>query len=212
VTRSAVNQGGPFSRYDIHVALFFDSGTGVADAVRIDEDDVAVQPFCRELCPPCGYACAFDATYFYGLDGGDVLFRHTVILEPPARFTHVRSPVTTMPADLWCVPPVPACDSPAIDPREVMAALRDPDVREAFTRSLLAGMTPLYGVDQRPVDGQAFKITRAGGGGFLIGEPCPPGSNTSCLEIPGGLSRMRSLLLAFDQQQLADPSCEFVRP
>jgi hypothetical protein len=45
----------PFPRCDVHVALFFDSGSGVADVVRIDRDDVGVAPQCASVtCPVCG--------------------------------------------------------------------------------------------------------------------------------------------------------------
>jgi hypothetical protein len=142
-----------------------------------------------------------------------VRFRDTVILAPPASFTHVRSPVTTMPADMSCAPPFPACGAAAIDVGDVMAAILDPDVQEALLRSQGAGTIPFYGVDPRPSDGQAFQITRDGGGGFLVGGPCPAGASpSSCLPIPGGLGRLVSVLTALDQQQLADPSCVNVRP
>jgi hypothetical protein len=119
-----------------------------------------------------------------------------------------------MPADITCAPAPPACGGPAIDVGDVMAAFGDADVQDALARSKTAGTYPFYGQDPRPSDGQAFQLTRDGGGGFLIGGPCPPGSTaSSCTEIPGGLSRLKSVLLAFDQQQLqADPTCAQLRP
>jgi hypothetical protein len=116
-------------------------------------------------------------------------------------------------ADVTCAPPPPACGGPGIDVAAVTAALGDADVQQALARSLGAATIPLYGQDARPSDGQAFQITRADGGGFLIGAPCSAGATpSSCVEIRGGLSRLQALLVAFDQQQLADASCAPLRP
>jgi hypothetical protein len=171
------------------------------------------------LCAPCATTvgvdagvCALDSTYRYGHDGGRVAFRDTVVLAAPASFTHLRDPVATMPASLSCAPPFPICDGAAIDVADVMAALADPDVQLALLRSKGAVTLPFYGVDPRPVDGQAFQLTHDGGGGFLVGGPCPPGSSSTCMEIPAGVSRLVSVLTALDQQQLADPSCATLRP
>jgi hypothetical protein len=208
VTLSPVRHADGASRFDIHVSLFFDSGAGIAEAVRIDVDDLAVGAHCKvEACPICGGTCGFDRRYQYGYVGGRVSFRHYVTLVPPVSFTHTRTPTTTMPADMFCAPPLPFCGEPAIDASDVMAALLDRDVQEAVERSKGAGMTPLYGTDPRGVDGQVFEINREGGGGFLVGGQCPPGSNASCVAIPGGLSRLVNVLTALDEQQLRDPAC-----
>jgi len=202
------------ARYDVHVALFFDNGTGIADVSRIDVDDIGVPPTCA--AQPCGYctgACTFDTTYRYGFVGGNALYADTAIIAPPASFTHVRSPRTTMPADLTCAPPPPACGGPAIDVGDLMATFRDVDVQLAFTRSLGAGTTPFYGRDLRGTDAPAFQITRDGGGGFLVGGACGDYPSTApCTEIPGGVVRLERLLVAFDRQELADASCAALRP
>jgi hypothetical protein len=44
VSPSQIKHGDPTARYDVHVALFFDSGGGVADAVRLDVDDIPISP------------------------------------------------------------------------------------------------------------------------------------------------------------------------
>jgi hypothetical protein len=164
--------------------------------------------------PGDGGTCAFDSTTYYGYVGGRVRWRDTVVLSPPDSYMHIRSPVLTMPADMQCAPRIPACNGPALDVADVNAALADFDVQQAFRAASSTGPPPslLYGVDSRPVDGQVFSIERTGGIGFLVGGPCPPGSNTSCREIPGGISRLVATLMAFDQQQLGDPSCAFTAP
>ena len=93
-----------------------------------------------------------------------------------------------------------------------MAALSDPDVGDAFTRSMGAATLPFYGVDYRGGDGPAFQITRDGGGGFLIGGACPDAATRPCTPIPPGLSRLLATLVALDQQQIADPTCDFSQP
>ena len=204
----------PFPRYDVHVALFFDAGTGVADVARIDLDDVGIAPRCTsDACPVCGTVCSLDVSYRYGYVGGLVQSHDTVTLTPPASFNHLRSSMSTMPADMSCAPPFPSCGAAAIDVGDVMAAILDPEVQQALVTSQGAGTTPFYGVDARPSDGQAFAIERNVGGGFLVGGPCPAGASpSSCMPIPAGLSRLVSVLTALDQQQLADPSCAALHP
>ena len=212
----------PLPRYDVHAVVFFDSGTGVAEAVRIDKDDVAVGPSCTgDGCPTCTGTCAFDAKYSYGYEAArPVAFAHEVLLAPTASFMHVRHPQLTMPADMGCGPAIPACGGDALDVADVMAAIADVDVQKGLEESGAAGVPRLYGVDPRSFDGQVFRFTRDFGGSagpsgatVLVGAPCPPGSTPStCGAIPPSLDWLVSVLTAFDQQQLADPSCAFVRP
>jgi hypothetical protein len=209
----------PFPRYDVHAVVFFDNGTGVAEAMRIDSDDVAIAPVCTTgPCPTCTGTCAFDATYSYGYEAArPVAFAHEVILAPPASFMHVRHPQLTMPADMGCGPAIPVCGGDALDVADVMAAIANADVQDGLETSQAVGVSRAYGVDPRLFDGPIFRFTRTfdggGSGTVLVGAPCPPGSTPStCGEIPPGLDRLVSVLTAFDQQQLADPSCAFVRP
>lgn len=156
--------------------------------------------------------CAFDATYRYGYVGGRAAFRDVAVLSPPASFVHIREPLMTMPADLMCAPALPDCGGAAIDVGDVMRAFADPDVQEALQLSLGGGTLPFYGFDQRPADGQAFQLTRDGGGGFLVGALCPAGTAATCTDIPVGVSQLVSVLQTLDQQQLRDPSCAAIRP
>ena len=201
----------PFPRFDVRVVLFFDRGSGVADAVRIDRDEVAVASRCTSgVCPPCGATCQLDATYRFTTTGGLAAYRDTTVLAPPASYTRHRMPEAVPGTEASCAPVFPACGGASIDVADVMAALSDPDVRDAFARSMGGSTMPFYGVDDRGGDGPASQITRDdGGGGFLIGRRCPDAPIGSCTPIPPGLSRLLSTLVALDQQQIADPSCDF---
>ncbi|HXU03016.1 MAG TPA: hypothetical protein VN903_18745, partial [Polyangia bacterium] len=214
VTPGTTGQLFQFPRYDIHVVVFFDSGTGVAEGVRIDKDDVAVTALCTSNpCPTCTGACALDATYTFTTSGGLAFYRNSTVLAPPVSYVHIQRPEAGTGAEMSCAPPFPACGGDAIDVADVMTAVSDPEVRDAFERSKGAGTTPFYGEDHRGGDGVAFQIQRDDGGGFLIGAACPDPSPRPCMPIPPGLSRLLSLLLALDQQQVAaDPTCAFRRP
>jgi hypothetical protein len=215
VTESPLTHADGSARRDIHVALYFDSGTGIADVVRIDADDVNTWATCLNSndCPVCGGTCAFDAMYEYGyVGGGPALWHDRAILEPPASFKHVRTPTTPMPAILACAPALPSCGGAEIDAGDVMAALADPDVQTALERSKSNGIIQLYGTMPRVPDASMFELTRAGGGGFMIGDPCPPGVGGPTCPVPGGLSRLMLVLTALDEQQVADPACVNLRP
>jgi hypothetical protein len=200
-------------RYDVHIVLFFDNHTGVADAVRIDADDVAVEPRCTaSVCPVCGVSCALAATYRVTTTGGLGAFRDSTVLAPPASYVRVRKPEALPVPEMSCAPAFPGCGGPALDVADVVAALADPDVQEGFARSAGATSLPFYGEDHRAGDGPAFQITRDGGGGFLVGADCPSAPLRPCTPIPPGMIRLLLLLSDLDQQQLADPSCIAFRP
>jgi hypothetical protein len=203
----------PSPRYDVHVVLFFDAGTGIADAVRIDKDEVGVAPRCTgDACPPCGGTCQLDATYRFTTTGGLALYRDQPVLAPPATFTYYRRGEAVAMPEKSCAPAFPACGGPAIDVADVMAAFSDPDVRDAFALSRTAGTIPFYGDDQRGGDGPASVILRDEGGSFLIGAPCPAAPTRPCMPIPPGLTRLLGMLQLLNQQQLGDPSCAALGP
>jgi hypothetical protein len=207
---------GASARYDVHVVLFFyrqpPTGVGAVEAVRIDAADVAIALPCGgDACTTCG-ACQLDATYRFTTNGGLGAYRDATVLSPPASYLYQRKPEGLPVPERSCAPAFPACGSAALDVGDVMAALADPDVKQAFAQSLGVAPLPFYGVDYRGGDGAADQITRDGGGGFLIGGPCPSAPTAPCTPIPAGLSRLVSTLRALDQQQLADPTCDFTRP
>jgi hypothetical protein len=203
-------------RYDVHVVLFFDDGTSVAEPLRIDADEVAVAPLCTGSdCPVCGLSCTFDATYRFTTVGGLAAFRDMTVLAPPASFAYNRRAEALPTPDQSCAPALPACGGASIDVADLMTAFSDADVQTAFTRSTTATAVPFFGEDQRGGDGPAFQVVRDGGGIFLVGAPCPatPTSSRQCTPIPSGVSRLISVLTALNRQQLAaDPSCAFVQP
>ena len=205
---------GALPSYDVHAALFFYDGTGIAEAVRIDVDDITIQPPCANgVCAPCGGTCTFDASYRFTTNGGLAAYRDAFVLSPPASYVHTRSPEALPYPEVSCAPPIPTCGAASIDAADLMDAFSDPDVRGALARSMGAVTLPFYGEDQRGGDGPAVQITRdGGGGGFLVGAACPVNSTRPCTEIPAGMQRLVALLRLFDQQQMADPSCAFPRP
>jgi hypothetical protein len=196
--------------------MFFDDGTGVAEAVRIDADDVVVAPACTEGgdCPVCGLSCAFDATYRFTTVGGLAAYRDMTVLAPPAFFSYLRRPEALPTPEQTCSPAFPACGGASIDVADMMTVLSDPDVEAAFARSTTGAVVPFFGEDQRGGDGPAFQVVRDGGGIFLVGAPCPSTStsNRPCTPIPAGVSRLVSVIGALNRQQLAaDQTCAFVQ-
>ena len=163
------------------------------------------QPTCtRSGCSPMVnlVECAFDTTYTYGDDGGDAAYRDVVTLAPPASFSLQRTSYIVEPADVQCIPALPAChDSVKIDAADITADLRHPEVVAA----LALPTPPVYGNDPRPYDGVAFKLQRADGRGFLVGDACQ--ADASCVPPPAGVQKLVADLKALQAQQLMDPTC-----
>jgi hypothetical protein len=106
------------------------------------------------------------------------------------------------------VPALPACgDATQIDVSDILRDLADPDVVLAMAMAT----PPLYGFDQRPVDGTMFQVLRGDGHGFLAGGSCDTGAFCHG-PVPAGIARLVSDLEALDQLQLADPSCASQNP
>jgi hypothetical protein len=158
-------------------------------------------------CPPDAGApvCAFDTTYRYGDGGGHVIYEDRTTLTPPSSYQRTRNPVQTDPPSYACSPALPACNSAAIDVSDVMRDLADADVQKA----LAMATPPIYGRDQRPVDGNIFSFLRNDGRGFLAGSPC--NGAAACVEIPPGVANLLQTLRALDDQQLKDASCAALR-
>jgi len=156
--------------------------------------------------------CAFDTTYTYGFEGGDAVYRDQATLSPPAGYTLMRATSTPDTASGPCSPALPACQDPTkIDPSDIMRDLLQADVQAA----LATATPPIYGRDDRPLDGPIYGIHRADGRGMLVGSPCATNTSisaTACLPIPAGVQQLVDDLRALDAQQRQDASCAAFNP
>ena len=152
-----------------------------------------------------GPSCDFATSYEYGNIGGFVAWSARSYLSPGNKYRYVRTPVRGAgTAELSCAPAMPPCGSLDIITAYDIEVhdLLDADVRVALSES----PAPLFGYDQRPVDGQVFEFISAKGGSFLVGSDC--GTMTGCRAIPRGIKQLRDRLLALDAQQLASAECK----
>lgn len=156
-------------------------------------------------------ACDLPGTHRFGFDGGFVRYRDVATLAPGRTFTLARLEAGTPDAGtLSCTTELPYCATAtgnALDTLSVLNALNDSDVLAAF-----ASATPIarYGHDSRPVDGQVFFVERPDGPRLEVGDEC--GDRPACRPIPAGLSRLRQVLVALRDQELARPDCAALRP
>jgi hypothetical protein len=177
-----------------------DASADVADALdATDATDVG-----EVSDAPTTPSCVLGDTYRFGDNGG---FRGSVpesTLTPPASYRHTSTPVSLPEAPvLSCAPALPACGAATlVDVSDIMRDLADPDVVQALSQTT----PPLYGYDQRPVDGTMFQVLRADGHGFLAGAFCDTGAFCHGV-VPLGIARFVTDLKALDQQQLGDPTC-----
>lgn len=154
-----------------------------------------------------GTACDFSSSYEYGPNGGFVAWTARSYLSPGNQYRYVRTPVRgSGTTELSCAPAMPPCGS-----QDIITAydievhdLTNPDVHAALAEA----PPPLFGYDQRPVDGTVFEFKTAQGGSFLVGADC--GTTSGCRAIPPGIKQLRDRLVALDAQQLADPACKAV--
>jgi hypothetical protein len=152
-------------------------------------------------------ACTLPGTYTFGYDGGLVAYSDDATISPPDHYHHVRTRyhVDGSPT-AECSPAFPACGAPdVITVLDITRDLADPDVQAAFANTT----TPVYGLDQRPVDGPIFSVKRSDGRGFLVGAPCV--ASTNCTEIPRGVKTLADHLKQLDAQQLAGAECASVK-
>ncbi len=194
--------GGPAAAVRVDVTDAAASADGGGDASLEASGDAAATDVTVDAAP----ACALDATYVFGGDGGLVVQRDESRLTPPASYERVRQTVTTD-ATLSCAPTLPSCgDATRIDASDIVRDLADAEVQAALS----APTPPVYGFDTRPGDGVIFKFQRADGRGFFAGADCDAGSFCHGA-VPAGIARLEADLKALDTQQLADPSCAALR-
>jgi hypothetical protein len=94
------------------------------------------------------------------------------------------------------------CGGGGIDAGVVMRAIQDAEVQKALSLTT----PPLFGRDNRPVDGTVFQFLRGDGRGFLVGTACDAAVR-DCVAVPAGIDRLVTTLRDLDRQQLRDPSC-----
>jgi hypothetical protein len=112
---------------------------------------------------------------------------------------------------LQCSVEIPACDADAggaITVADLIAAIANADVQAALAAPTDADLN-VYGQDPRAMDGQVFAFRRFDGRGFFVGDAC--NGAAGCRDVPDGLAVLEGLLVALDQQQLAQPACAMLR-
>jgi hypothetical protein len=161
-----------------------------------------------EMAGDASAVCSRDAWYDFGWSGGLSLSRDRYLLIPPDTFRVIRSYAFGQ-EEATCTTTVPDCGTPGrIDLRDVRAALRHPDVRNALD----AAEPTLYGADLRPVDGGAWAMQRKDATGrsaqLFLGADCR--GSMSCQPMPPGLRALRERLSSLAEQELATGACSAV--
>ena len=161
-------------------------------------------------CPPdAGPACTLSTSLTFGPNGGMVLYQDEYQLDPKAGMTITRTYYARADVDgaavRSCSPPLPECGAAStVSLANIVADLDAPDVLPAFEQ----GATPLYGVDERPVDGTVYSITVGNVGTILVGYPCRTGGSSTCVEIPAGVQRLTDDLQRLAADALATAECK----
>jgi hypothetical protein len=143
--------------------------------------------------------CSLPYSLSFGSSGGMVLYQDGYSLDGGGHMTVTRTYTLRAGMDgpqvRSCSPTLPACGTPgAVSISTIAQDLTSTDVQAAFALTT----SHVYGVDNRPVDGTVWSITRASGGNILVGSPCPSPVMNSCQPIPPGIQ-----LLADDLKSLA---------
>lgn len=151
--------------------------------------------------------CALPTTVAFGYSGGLVAYQDQYNLSPSTGLTVTRNYVRGL-ADgatvRACMPKLPACGAPSVvSVSTIVADLAVSDVQAAFALTT----TPIYGVDQRPMDGAVWSITLASGGTILVGAPCPSPGMSSCRPIPAGVQKLADDLKSLAIAVASQPAC-----
>jgi hypothetical protein len=176
-------------------AAGFDAGEP-ADAGEIDAGGGTDAGAPVDACSLC-----VEGELTWGADGGLVPVREESSIVPCATYEHrttmLGSGTMTMCTSMLSCEPRALIALP-----DVLSALANPDVQAALESP------GVYGCDDRPVDGQVFRV-EVSGTTIEIGSPCRPsgciGAGGACREIPAGLTALRDLLLSLDEQE--ESSC-----
>ncbi len=148
--------------------------------------------------------CSLSSALTFGSNGGKVSFQDSFALDTAGRMTVTRNYYSSKDGRPTCSPTLPACGASGVVSISTIAQdLNDADVQFAFGLTL----SHVYGVDQRPVDGSVWSITRASGENILVGNPCPSPYMNSCQPIPAGIQRLADDLRSLAYTAEALPAC-----
>jgi Pacifastin inhibitor (LCMII) len=151
--------------------------------------------------------CGLSTAVSFGYDGGMVAYQDQYDLAPSSGLTITRNyvrGVTDGSAVRTCAPALPACGTTSVvSGSTIVADLAAADVQSAFALTT----TPIFGVDQRPVDGAVWSITLASGGTILVGTPCPSPEMSSCRPIPAGVQKLSDDLKSLATAAVTQPAC-----
>lgn len=146
---------------------------------------------CVSLPDTAAPVCSLPYALTFGSSGGMVLYQDGYSLDGEGHMTVTRTYTLRAGMDgpqvRSCSPTLPACGaSDVVSVSTIAQDLTDADVQTAFALTT----SHVYGVDNRPVDGTVWSITRASGGNILVGSPCPSQTMNSCQSIPPGIQRL----------------------
>lgn len=182
-------------RFDVNRPETFVADRGPTPEV-VDLTDVSVA---RDVPSDAACAASVEGMVVFTTDGGLVASRDTVTVGAPRRFLFERSVAGGM--ALRCETTIPACGAGGVDVGVIAAALADPEVQAAFAMGEV-----FYGVDSRPVDGQAL-VLRRGAAQVFVGEPCRVGGGPECVGAPVGVQRLVDALNALKEQETLREPC-----
>jgi hypothetical protein len=136
--------------------------------------------------------CTLPTAVTFGATGGMVLYEDQYKLDPTLGLNITRSYNGRGSSGMdgatirTCTPTLPACGASAVvSVSTVVADLATADVQAAFALGTTPIATPVFGVDERPVDGTIWSITLDSGGSVLVGAPCPSPTTSSCRPTAG---------------------------
>jgi hypothetical protein len=154
-----------------------------------------------DALPSCKLATALT----FGSDGGNALYRDVNSIDTAGVLTISRTMSGRGGGDggpTSCSQALPACGTAgAVTVATLTADLADPIVKDGFA----SAVTPFYGVDQRPMDGPAFSVTKDGHT-ILVGAACPSASTTCSL--PESVQRLVDHLRTIATIGLAADVCK----
>jgi hypothetical protein len=154
--------------------------------------------------------CALSSNLTFGHDGGNALYWDSNRLTSTS-FTVTRNyngrANPDGAASVSCSPPLPACGlAGAVTIATINADLANSDVQSVW--GLPQNPTPVFGVDQRPVDGTVYSIALDDGHKVLVGGQCASPVMSSCRYIPAGLVQLVQDLQKLASAMMADPVCK----